>query len=70
MVIVHRPQATTELVYSPIEYYYNRPQDVFGPGENISPGLTSEKYDEGGGMTGGIQFNEMGEIGHVLVEQS
>ena len=33
---LHRPQNITPLVYYPREYYYARPQTIFGP-SNIIP---------------------------------
>ena len=44
---LHRPQNITPLVYYPREYYYNRPQTVFGPGFG-SATFNDESYVSGG----------------------
>ena len=71
MGIIHRPQAITPLVYYPIEYYFNRPQDVFGPGEENTPGISTELFEETVGDFGNIIFDEGGgSTGFVKVQET
>ena len=47
MGILHRPQNVTPLVYAPREYYYHRPQDVFGPGKSGDTGAPDMLFSDG-----------------------
>ena len=69
---LHRPQVTTPLVFYPVEYYYDRPQTVFGPGgEVIPPSFSEELIEEVASSFDNLEFDSGGgDDGLVLIQDT
>jgi len=69
---IHRPQVVTVPVFYPIEYYYHRPQTVYGPGGgNAPPAADDELIEETLGVFDHLLFDSGGgDDGFVLIEET
>ena len=67
---LHRPQETTVPVSYPNEYYYNRPQTVFGIGSGNAPPAADDEVFDSGVDSGHVTFDlGGGDNGFVLIEE-